>query len=73
VLITLGTGGKVDRGLVAFHAYGVLSLREEGGERVLEVIDPGSIPISGGLEEGMSGLGLGDRDQDNGMFTLDLI
>ena len=45
--------------------------REEGGERVLEVVDPGSIPISGGLEEGMSGLGLGDRDRDNGMLTLD--
>ncbi|RSH94436.1 cysteine protease [Saitozyma podzolica] len=54
VLVTLGTGEEGGAGLVPLHAYGVLvdgvleqatdetDLKEQGGERVLEIFDPGS-------------------------------
>jgi calpain-7 len=57
VLVALGTGKNVRTGLVPLHAYGVLGtsrimekhceaqiaeMREEGGERYLDVLDPGS-------------------------------
>lgn len=61
VLITLGTGKQVVRDLVAYHAYGVIGIREdEYGDRVFEVVDPGSTPrqSDGVLEESMAQLSL---------------
>jgi hypothetical protein len=60
VLVTLGTGKVVQKELVPFHAYGVIGLREEKGERVLEIVDPGSTPRQpeGVLEESMNQLSL---------------
>jgi hypothetical protein len=50
----------VQKALVPFHAYGVIGLREEKGERVLEIVDPGSTPRQpdGVLEESMNQLSL---------------
>jgi calpain-7 len=64
VLVTLGTGKVVQRDLVPFHAYGVIGLREEKGERVLEIVDPGSTPrqSDGVLEESMDQLSLASTD-----------
>ncbi|WVF66841.1 hypothetical protein IAT40_001583 [Kwoniella sp. CBS 6097] len=45
VMVSLGTGEKVRDGLVKLHAYGVLGLREEGDERLLEVFDPGAATL----------------------------
>jgi calpain-7 len=58
LLVTLGTGEVVQRELVPFHAYGVIGLREENGERRLEIVDPGSTPrqSDGVLEESMNRL-----------------
>ena len=61
VLVTLGTGKQVVGDLVAFHAYGVIGVREDGnGDRLLEVVDPGSTPRQsvGVLEESMAQLSL---------------
>jgi calpain-7 len=60
VLVTLGTGKVVQRDLVPFHAYGIIGLQEEKGERVLEIVDPGSTPrqSDGVLEESMDQLSL---------------
>ena len=62
--MTLGTGKVVQRDLVPFHAYGVIGLREERGERVLEIVDPGSTPrqSDGVLEESMDQLSLKPKD-----------
>jgi hypothetical protein len=62
--VTLGTGKVVQRDLVPFHAYGVIGLREEKGERVLEIVDPGSTPrqSDGVLEESMDQLSLKPKD-----------
>jgi len=64
VLVTLGTGKVVQRDLVPFHAYGVIGFREEKGERVLEIVDPGSTPrqSDGVLEESMDQLSLNSKD-----------
>ena len=64
MLVTLGTGKVVQRDLVPFHAYGVIGLREEKGERVLEIVDPGSTPrqSDGVLEESMDQLSLASTD-----------
>lgn len=64
VLVTLGTGKNVQRELVPFHAYGVIGLREENGERILEIIDPGSTPRQpdGVLEESMDQLTLRPKE-----------
>lgn len=61
VLVTLGTGKVARRDLLAFHAYGVIGLEEtKAGERVLEIVDPGSTPRQpdGVLEESMNQLSL---------------
>ncbi|OXB33391.1 calpain-like protease palB/RIM13 [Cryptococcus neoformans] len=42
VMVSLGTGNKVSEGLVKLHAYGVIRLREEGHERILDIFDPGA-------------------------------
>lgn len=42
VMVSLGTGSKVSEGLVKLHAYGVIRLREEGHERILDIFDPGA-------------------------------
>jgi hypothetical protein len=62
--VTLGTGKVVQRDLVPFHAYGVIGLREEKGERVSEIVDPGSTPrqSDGVLEESMDQLSLASTD-----------
>ena len=62
--MTLGTGKVVQRDLVPFHAYGVIGLREVKGERILEIVDPGSTPrqSSGVLEESMDQLNLKPKD-----------
>ena len=54
----------VQRELVSFHAYGVIGLREEKGERVLEIVDPGSTPRQpdGVLEEAIDQLSLTPRE-----------
>jgi hypothetical protein len=64
VLVTLGTGKVVQRDLLPFHAYGVIGLREEKGERVLEIVDPGSTPrqSNGVLEESMDQLSLKPKE-----------
>jgi hypothetical protein len=66
VLITLGTGGRVQRReLIAYHAYGVIGLHEDqNGERKVEIVDPGSTPrqSDGVLEEAMGNLGLEGGD-----------
>lgn len=72
--MTLGTGKVVQRDLVPFHAYGVIGLREVKGERILEIVDPGSTPrqSDGLLEESMDQLSLKPKD---GTFkcSLDLV
>ena len=62
--MTLGTGKNVQRELVPFHAYGVIGLREENRERILEIIDPGSTPRQpdGVLEESMDQLTLRTKE-----------
>ncbi|KAK8861370.1 hypothetical protein IAR55_002189 [Kwoniella newhampshirensis] len=42
VAVSLGTGAHVGEGLVPLHAYGVVGLREEDGERLLNITDPGA-------------------------------
>ncbi|OCF58147.1 calpain-like protease palB/RIM13 [Kwoniella mangroviensis CBS 10435] len=42
VMVSLGTGEKVTDNLVKLHAYGVVALREEGVERLMDVFDPGA-------------------------------
>jgi hypothetical protein len=65
--VTLGTGKVVQRDLVPFHAYGVIGLREEKGERVLEIVDPGSTPrqSDGVLEESMDQLSLKPKEGES--------
>jgi calpain-7 len=60
VLVTLGTGKEVQRELVPFHAYAVIGLKEDKGERVLEIVDPGSTSrqADGVLEQSMDQLSL---------------
>lgn len=71
--MTLGTGKDVQRDLVPFHAYGVISLREENGERVLDVVDPGSTPrqSDGVLEESMDQLNL--KPKKGEFFSLPIL
>ena len=66
--MTLGTGKVVQRDLVPFHAYGVIGFREEKGERVLEIVDPGSTPrqSDGVLEESMNQLSMNSKDGMSG-------
>ncbi|OCF34623.1 calpain-like protease palB/RIM13 [Kwoniella heveanensis BCC8398] len=45
VMISLGTGERVRDGLVKLHAYGVLGLREDDDQRLLEVFDPGAATL----------------------------
>ncbi|WWC87652.1 uncharacterized protein L201_002542 [Kwoniella dendrophila CBS 6074] len=42
IMISLGTGERVSEGLARLHAYGVVALREDGDERLVDVFDPGS-------------------------------
>ncbi|ODO06320.1 calpain-like protease palB/RIM13 [Cryptococcus wingfieldii CBS 7118] len=46
VMVSLGTGQSVREGLVKHHAYGVVRLREEGDQRLLDIIDPGATSFS---------------------------
>jgi len=75
--VTLGTGKAVQMDLVPFHAYGVIGLREEKGERVLEIVDPGSTPrqSDGVLEESMDQLSLNSKGgvSDDGSSWLGLM
>lgn len=73
VLVTLGTGKTVRGDLVAYHAYGVISLEEtQDGERVLEIVDPGSTPRQshGVLEESMDRLSLSNQQGDLSLLRL---
>ncbi|TXT11061.1 hypothetical protein VHUM_01812 [Vanrija humicola] len=45
VIVTLGSGKDSSTGLVPLHAYGVIDVRDDGGERTLEIFDPGSANI----------------------------
>ncbi|WVR04018.1 hypothetical protein IAU60_001017 [Kwoniella sp. DSM 27419] len=46
VMVSLGTGARVCEGLTKLHAYGVVGLREEGHERLLDVFDPGATVLT---------------------------
>lgn len=72
VLVTLGTGKQVTEGMVAYHAYGVIGISEDGaGERVLEIVDPGSTPrqTDGVLEESMDRLSLNGGSERGAYFV----
>ena len=83
VLVTLGTGEKVGVGLVPLHAYAVLDIREEDGERLVEVYDPGvgeearssASDLPGDLSNGMESLALHARSSPCGrtLMTWDQI
>ena len=75
--MTLGTGKVVQRDLVPFHAYGVIGLREEKGERILDIVDPGSTPrqSDGVLEESLDQLRANSKGgvSDDGSSWLGLM
>lgn len=74
MLVTLGTGKMVVRDLVAYHAYGVIGVSEnEAGDRVLEVVDPGSTPrqSDGVLEESMVQLNLAPQHGEPSILRLE--
>ncbi|KAI9632395.1 calpain-like protease palB/RIM13 [Dioszegia hungarica] len=74
VLVTLGTGKEAERGLIPLHAYAVLDVKEEAGERMLEIFDPGLPPpmASTDLAASLEGLTV-DNTADlsrTGLFSM---